>query len=95
MSLLPPQLGSHQGISPPDDLGVLQPGVLHYLISRDTLLQVDLEELGDQVLGRAGDGVKELRIELVVGRGDLNPEVETKLPILAVRASSSSSRHLL
>ena len=75
MSLLPPQLGSHQGISPPDDLGVLQPGVLHYLISRDTLLWADLEELGGQVLGRAGDGVKELGV--------------------TVRASSSSSRHLL
>ena len=61
-SLLPPQLGSHQGISPPDDLGVLQPGVLHYLISRDKLLRADLEELGGQVLGRAGDGVKELGV---------------------------------
>ena len=61
-SLLPPQLVSHHGISLPDDLGVLQPGVLQYLISRDTLLQADLEELGGQVLGRAGDGVKELGV---------------------------------
>ncbi len=49
--------------------------MLHYLISRDTLLWVGLQELGDQVLGRAGDGVKELGV--------------------TVRASSSSSRHLL
>ena len=62
-------LGFHQGGGPPDDLGVLQPGVLHYLRSRDPLLRVDLEEPGDEVLGRAGDGVEELRIELVVGGG--------------------------
>ena len=37
------------------------------------LLRVDLEEPGDEVLGRAGDGVEELRIELVVGGGDLPP----------------------
>jgi len=57
--------------------------VLHYLRSRDPLLRVDLEEPGDEVLGWTGDGVEELRIELVVGRGDLRTEAKATLPVLA------------
>ena len=68
-----PELGDHQSVGPPDDLGVLQPRMLHNLICRDPLLWADLEKLGDPVLGRPLDGVKKLRIELVVGGGDLSP----------------------
>jgi hypothetical protein len=47
--------------------------MLHNLICRDPLLWAYLEKLGDPVLGRPLDGVKKLRIELVVGGGDLSP----------------------
>ena len=47
-----PDLGDHQSVGPPDELGVLQPRMLHNLICRDPLLWADLEKLGDQVLGK-------------------------------------------
>jgi hypothetical protein len=61
----------HQHLT--DDLGVLQPRMLHDLLCRDPLLLAVLEKLGDQILGRPGDGVEKLRVELVVGGGDLSP----------------------
>ena len=68
-----PELGDHQSVGLPDDLGVLQPRMLQDLLCGDPLLWTDLEKLGDQVLGRPRDGVKKLRVELVVGGGDLSP----------------------
>ena len=80
-------MGVHQSVGPPDDLGVLQPRMLHDLLCGDHLLRADLEKLGHQVLGRPGDGVKKLRVELEVGGGYLSPEVEATLPVLAERWS--------
>ena len=62
--------------------------LLHDFLCRDPLIRADLQELGDQVLCWPGDGVEELRIELVVCRGDLGPEVEAALPVLAERWSA-------
>ena len=63
--LTAPELGDHQSVGPPDYLRVLQPRMLHDLLCGDPLLWA--------YLGKPGDGVKKLRIELVVGRGDLSP----------------------
>jgi hypothetical protein len=57
----------------PDDLGVLQPRMLHDLFCGDPFLLAVLEKLGDQVIGRLRDGVEKLWVELVVGGGDLSP----------------------
>jgi hypothetical protein len=50
----------HQPLTAPDDLGVLQPRMLHDHLCGDPLLLAVLEKLGDQVLGRPGDAVEKL-----------------------------------
>jgi hypothetical protein len=62
-----------QPITAPDELGVLQPRMFHDLLCGDPLLLAVLGKLGDQVLGRLGDGVEKLWVELIVGRGDQSP----------------------
>jgi hypothetical protein len=44
-----------------------------FMISSAKIISSWLEKLGDQVFGRPGDGVEKLRVELVVGGGDLSP----------------------
>jgi hypothetical protein len=55
----------HPHLTAPDDLGFLQPRMLHDLLCGDPLLLAVLEKLGDQVLGRHGNGVLKLRVELL------------------------------